>query len=114
MVEQRVDHRVAHEMDRRGIDSLAHKIRYGACRMREEDRAEVIGEPAILLLWHRVVEAAESGLDVRNRNVELCRGECRAERRIDIACYYDQGGSELDQNLLHSDERPRRLFRVRA
>ena len=76
--------------------------------------AQVVGEQAVVLLRHRRVEAAQAGLEVRDRDVELDRGERAGERRVDVARDDDAGRAPLEQHLLDADERPRRLLAVRA
>ena len=78
VLEERVDHRVSYEVDAPLVDSLALQVLEGALRVGEEQRADVIGEPAVVLLRHRVVEAAQARLDVRNRNAQLHGGERRS------------------------------------
>ena len=45
----------------------------------------MVGGEAVRLLGHPPVEAAQTGLDVRNRHVQLRRGERRGERRVGVA-----------------------------
>ena len=76
VLEQRVDHRVpdeVHAVD----DSLGGEVVDCALRVGEENGAHVIGEPAIVLLRHRRVEAPQPRLDVCDGNPEL-RGRERA------------------------------------
>ena len=114
VLEQRVDHRVADEMHEASVDPFGGKVVDGARGMCEQDRAEVVGEPAVVLLRHRRIEAAQPGLEVRDRDVELDRGERAGERRVHVAGDDDEGGPPLEEHLLDADERPRGLLGVRA
>ena len=52
----------------------------------------MVGQPPVQLLGHRRVEAAQSGLDVGDRDRELCGRECCGDRRVDVAGDDDEVG----------------------
>src|SRR5581483_10772011 len=114
MREQRVDHRVADAMNACLVDPLAREIRVRARRVRQQERAQVVREQPVVLLRHRRVEAAEARLDVRDRDVELRRGEGAGERRVDVAGDDDERRLPVEQHLLDADEGPGRLLGMRA
>ena len=95
-------------------DSLAREVVDRALGVDEEDAAQVVGEHAVVLLGHRRVEAAQARLEVRDRDVELHRGERAGERRVDVAGHDDELRPPLEQHLLDADERPRGLLAVGA
>ena len=53
-----------------------------AATLQPADRAQLVGEPPVDLLGHRVVERAEPGLDVGQRHAELRPGQCGAARGL--------------------------------
>ena len=52
--------------------------------------AQLVGQAPVDLLGHRVVEAAQAGLDVGDRDPELGRDERRGERRVHVAIDDDE------------------------
>ena len=82
--------------------------------MGQQDVREVVRQLAVVLLRHRLVEAAQSRLEMGDRDVELDGGERGGERRVDVARDDDEVGRLVEQELLDRDERPRRLLAVRA
>ena len=114
VLEHGVDHRVADELDALGSDPLAAEVVDGALRVREQEVGEMVGELAVVLLRHRPVEAAEPGLDVRERNARLRRGERAGERGVHVARDDDRGRLPLEEHLLDADERSRDLLAVGA
>ena len=84
--EQRVDHRVADEMDAssRSIPSAA-RFSSAFSRVDEQDVLEMVGQHAVVLLGHRAVAAAQARLEMRDRDVELDRRERAGERRVHVA-----------------------------
>ena len=113
VLEQRVDHRVADEVDA-GCDPLALEVRDRLLRVREQDVADVVGEDAVVLLRHRPVEAAQARLDVRDLDAELDGGERARERRVDVAGDDAEVDLALHQHPLDPDQRLRRLLAVRS
>ena len=85
MRQQRVDHRVADEVDppgrRPGGDEVVDTL--GACH--EQELREEVRDPPVDLLGHRVVEGSKAGLDVGHRQIDLRRHERRGNGRIDVA-----------------------------
>src|SRR5437868_14340025 len=53
VTEDRVDHRVAHEMHAPGIDSFAAEVLHRALTVREEESARMVRETSVRLLGHR-------------------------------------------------------------
>ena len=75
---------VADEVDAVG-HALGREVGDGGRRRREQPAREVVGHDAVDLLGHPPVEAAQAGLDVRDGDAELRRGERPGERRVRVA-----------------------------
>ena len=75
---QRVDHRVADEVDPGGVDALARQVLAGAALRGEQQVRELIGEQPVELLGHAAVAAAQTGLHVRR----LGRVRARADTKV--------------------------------
>ena len=87
----------------------AARLSTAELRVGEQDRAQVVGELAVVLLGHRRVEAPQARLDVGDRDDELGRRECGRERRVDVTGDDDEVGA-----LLLEDARRRRTGRARS
>ena len=80
----RVEHHVADDLDA-ARDLLAVEDLLRAVVGREEQLREPVGLDPVVLLRHRVVVAAQPGLDVRQRDSGLDRGPRATERRVRVA-----------------------------
>ena len=70
--------------------ALAAQVRAGDVRGREEPRREVIRHHPVDLFRHGAIEAAQSGLDVGDRNVQLGGGQGAGKGGVGVAV--DQDG----------------------
>jgi hypothetical protein len=111
---QRVDHRVADEMDALGRDALAEEVLLGFGAVREAPGRDLVDEYAVDLLGHRPVEAPQAGLDVRHGNVELDGRERPGQSRVDVADHDHELGPLGEQHLLDPLEAAARLRPVAA
>src|SRR5205814_7462188 len=114
VTEDRVDHRVAHEMHAPGIDSFAEEVLHRALTVREEESARMVRETSVRLFRHRFVEAPQPGLDVRDGDLQPRRRKGSGQRRVDVARDDDQRRLVLDEYALDADESLRDLFGVRS
>jgi hypothetical protein len=80
--------------------------------MREEERRDVVGEAAVVLLGHRPVEAPQPRLEVADRDLQLHRRERGRERRVDVARDEHDIGPKVEEHALEPVEGLRRLFAV--
>jgi hypothetical protein len=112
--EQRVDHRVADEIHAVGRDSFGLKVLVAVAARGEEVRRQMIGQPAVDLLGHPGIEAAQAGLDVRDRVVLLDRDERAGQGGVHVADDEDHGGPDRVQFTLELGHDPGRLRRVGA
>jgi hypothetical protein len=80
--------------------------------VREEERRDVVGEAAVVLLWHRPVEAPQARLEVADRDLQLHCRERGCERRVDVAGDEDEIGPEVEEHALEPVEGLRRLLAV--
>ena len=69
---------------------------------------------AVDLLRHRAVERAHAGLDVRDGDAGLHRGERAGERRVGVAVDEQRVGSDVGDQRLERGEHARGLRGVRA
>ena len=88
--EERIDHRIADERDPVVCDSFTAKVVDRTLRVREQEGAEVIRDLAIVLLRHRLVEAAQPRLEVCDRDEQFHGRDSRGEGGIDIAWHHDE------------------------
>jgi len=79
----------------------------------QEEIADRVGQYSVDLLRHRPVEAAQAGLDVANRDLELRSGQARAERGVHVPRNEYDVGLDLDQHLLEALHHARCLLRLR-
>jgi hypothetical protein len=114
VAEQGVDHRVADEVDALGRDALAREVADRLGAGDQVQRRQRVGEPAVDLLGHRVVEAAQAGLDMRDRHVQLRGDQCRGQGRVDVAVHDEQSRVELDELVLQRGEQRGRLAGMAA
>ena len=101
-------------MDPARVDALSSQVLRGPVGVGEENLAQVVGEAAVGLLGHALVEAAQSGLDMRDRDAKLRRRERSCESRVDVAGDDDQCWHVLEQHLLDADERSGCLLGMRS
>ena len=66
-------------------EALLLEVAHARIGGREQQVRQVIGDDAIDLLRHPAIEAAQPGLDVRERDVELGRRQRRGQRRVGVA-----------------------------
>jgi hypothetical protein len=111
---QRVDHRVADQVDPLGRDALGVQVVDGLGAVHEEAVGEMVGDDAVQLLGHRAVEAAQAGLDVGEGDLHLRRGQRRGHGRVDVAGDDREVRALLLQDGLEPLHHPRRLLRVAA
>src|SRR5207302_1605620 len=90
--EQRVDHGVAHQVDPVDRYALRGQVADGLGAGREQQVGELVGDAPVDLLGHARVEAAQAGLDVRDRQPELRRDEGGGDGGVDIAVHHDEPG----------------------
>ena len=114
MLEQRVDHRVAHEPNHARIDPFAREVGDGFVRVREEQRAHVVREDAVVLLGHAPVTAPKTRFDVGYGDLELhCRKGC-GKRRVHIARDDEKIDRIFHQHRFNGHEGTSGLLGVRA
>src|SRR6266542_5051866 len=77
--EERVDHRVADELDLLFGNALAYEVLIRALRVREQERRELIGDAAVVLLGQVPLEAAQTRLDVAHANPDFDRRQRAGE-----------------------------------
>ena len=106
--EQRVDHRVADKVHRVRRPALAGQVAKRLGRRAEQQVAQLVRQPPVDLLGHRVVEAPQARLDVRQRDAELRPGERGPDRRVDVPVQDDQGRRGLQELALHPHQHARR------
>nr|BFE34451.1 hypothetical protein GCM10010200_067020 [Actinomadura rugatobispora] len=90
VLQQGVDHRVAHEVRPLDADALCGQV---ADRLGAGDQAQVrqlVGQAPVDLLGHGHVEAAQAGLHMRDRDVQLGRDQRGGDRRVHVAVHHDQ------------------------
>ena len=114
MLQQRVDHDVAGEMDLRWVHSFALEILIGIAACREKNGSQRVGDEAIDLFRHRAIETAESGLDVRHGNEKLRRDNRTRHRGIDVAHHDHQVRFLPQTDLLELHHDPRGLLGMTA
>jgi hypothetical protein len=108
-----VSHHVAYQVHALG-DVLAGQVRHGRRGRAEEQVARVVCQHAVELLGHGAVEGAHSGLDVRDRDAQLCGRERTGERGVGVAVDQDQLGRELLEQRRECREHAGGLLGVRA
>ena len=82
---ERVDHRVAHVVNRLDRAAFANEVLACLWRVDEQQIGYGVGQDAVDLLGHRAVERAQPRLDVADSNAQLGRHDRGGERRVDIA-----------------------------
>ena len=105
-------HQVA-DLDDPVPEPLRRQVRDGGRGRREQPAREMVGDDAVELLGHRPVEAAQAGLDVRDGDPELRRGERAGERGVGVAVDEDGIRPFGEQDRLEGEQHPRGLLRVR-
>ena len=91
---------------------LARQVIDGKSARTEQQIGAMVGEDAVQLLRHRAVEAAQSGLDVRQWQAELRRCQRAGKRRVRIAVDQHALGSLFQQHLLDALQHPSDLAGV--
>jgi hypothetical protein len=112
--QQRVDHRVAHVVDRGLGHALGQQVLARLGRVDEQQIRHRVGDDPVDLLGHRAVEAAQAGLDVPDRDLQLGGHQRRRDRRVDVAGDQDDVGLVLEQQRLEPLHHARGLLRVGA
>ena len=110
---ERVDHRVADEVDPVVGHALVAQVRHGVGAGREAEVGQPVGDQPVDLLGHLHVEAAQAGLHVRLGHVQLGRHERRGEGRVDVAVDDDQRRPIGQERVLEGHQEGRGLARVR-
>ncbi len=100
--DQAVDHRVADEVDLAGVDVLALEVADRLFGVHVELVGDRVGEDPVDLFRHRPVVAAQTGLDVADRDAQLDRGQCRGDSRVHVPGNHDQVGRIGDQQRLEA------------
>ena len=80
----------------------------------EEQVGQQVGDAPVDLLGHRVVEAAQAGLDVRDRAQRLGRDQRGGQRRVHVAVDDHERRSDGRERALERDHQRRRLARLGA
>jgi hypothetical protein len=107
--DERVDHRVADEVHGRVGPALARQVAEGLGRGGEQQVAELVGQPPVDLLGHGVVEAAQPGLDVRERDAELGARQGGADGGVHVAVKHHQRRRIVEELPFHPHQHVRRL-----
>ena len=108
-----VHHDVAHPVDA-APDALGPKVAHGGRRRAEEEPGDVIGQPAVDLLRHARIEAAQARLHVGDRDAELGRCHRPGQGRVGVPEDEHQLRSDLEQGGLEGLDHPARHPAVRA
>ena len=74
----------------------------------------MVCQPAVVLLRHRRVEAAQPRFQMADGDIELHGRERRCQRRVDISRDDDQIGPQFHEQSFELDHRSRRLLGVRS
>ena len=114
VVEERVDHRVADEVHAVPGDSLRGQVVDALRAGHEQQVGQLIGDPAVHLLGHRFVEAAQAGLDVSQPEAELRGGKCGGKGRVHVAVHDRQGWPGRRQLAFEGHEECRGLAHRRS
>ena len=93
---------------------FGQQVLVAVARRRQQQIREPIGDDPVDLLGHRAIEAAQAGLDVRDRDQQLRRHQRRRHRRVHVADDDDQVGPLGEADLLERDHHLRGLHRVAA
>jgi hypothetical protein len=108
-----VDHHVADERHR-PEHRLGTQVCHRRARRAQQQIAEVVGEHAVELLRHAVVERAHAGLDVNDRHARLGRRQAARERRVGVAVHEHGVRRELAEQRLERSQHAGRLLAVAA
>ena len=111
---QRVDHRVSDLVDVFVRGTLANEVRDRLGRVDEEKLRERVRKDPVDLLWHRPVEASKPGLDVADRNAELCRDKRCGKGRVHVPGDEQDVRPGLDEEGLEALHHPSGLLCVRS
>ena len=98
-----VDHHVADHVHP-PRDALPLEVDDRGLRRAQEQRREGVRDDAVHLLGHAAVEAAQTRLDVGDRQLLLGCGERGGERRVRVAVDHDAVGPLLADRTLDADE----------
>ena len=113
MRQQRVDHRVADEVDPPGRRPDSNEVVDTLGARHEQELREEVRHPPVDLLGHRVVEGPQAGLDVSHRQTQLRRHERRGNGRVDVAIHHRERRPDLREGPLEGDHDRGRLGGVR-
>ena len=108
---QDVDHDVTDE-DRAGGQALGGQVVHRYLGGGQQQVGGVVGEHAVVLLGHGPVERAQPGLQVRDRQVQLHRGQGAGQGGVGVAVDQHPVGSVLEQDLVHPGQDRARLCAV--
>ena len=111
---ERVDHGVADVEDALRRHALSYEIPAGFGGMYKQHLGELVGEHAVQFLGHRPVVRAESGLDMRDGDLELRRHQRCRKRRRHIPRYDEHVRPLVLEHRLEALEHARSLHRRRA
>src|SRR5438128_1763255 len=112
--DEAVDHRVADEMNSLRRNALPQQVVLGLRAVSETPVGDLVDEHPVDLLGHRPIEAAQAGLDVRERELELRRGERSGQRGVHVAGDHDHGRPLALKDRFQPLERATRLHPVAA
>ena len=85
VVEQRIHHHVAGQMDLVGAIPLVLQVVDRVGRRSEEVVTHTVGDDTIDLFGHRPVAATQTGFDVSDQGASLGRHDGASEARVDVA-----------------------------
>ena len=107
---QRVDHRIARDMDAIGRDILTEQCLARGRRRGAVQRGETAHDAAVHLLWPWLVDiaAAESRLDMADGNPAVISRDCARHHRGRIALHHHPIGPFVVQHLADLYQRTRR------
>jgi hypothetical protein len=95
-------------------DALAPEIRHRGRGRTEEERRDLIGQAAVDLLGHAGIEAAQAGLDVRDGQAELGRGQRARQRGVRVTQDEHEVGTDVEHRLLQRGQHAARHVAVRS
>jgi hypothetical protein len=93
VLQQRIDHHVAHEPDAPGCNAFAQQIIASRALGRIQQVRDLVGQDAIDFLRHLAVETAHPGLDMDDPRALLGRDETACQRGIDVPTTMTQLGA---------------------
>ena len=102
---------VSGDRDPRFGYAFGEEVVPGLIRRRETQVRQMIGEDAVVLLRHEPIEASQTGLDMRQRNLQGVGSQRASQGRVGIALYHDQRRAPLRELLLEAEHKLANLLR---